>query len=146
MIKKIFTLLLASILLLSVICTPIPVLASEIDNEGSSVVMPRYSYTNSASSTLSISSGTATCKSVVVGMSGYVTKIVFTQKLQKKVDGSWTNVKTWTTTKNQVSAAVVNTKSSLSKGTYRLRTNAKVYTNATTYETVTTTSITVIYS
>lgn len=100
-----------------------------------------YLYTNSVSSNISISSKTATCKSTIVGQSGVTTKIVITQRLQKKVDGSWTNVKSWTNTYNQTSAVFTNTKSSLASGTYRTRTIAKVY-KGTAYETVTANSTT----
>ena len=158
MVKKLFSVLLVGFFICISLCTPISMQASTlilddindsisdmiIEDDENSGISPLYSYTASTSSTLSFSGSTATCKSVVVGMSGYVTKIVFTQKLQQKVSGSWTTIKTWTTTKNQVSASVVNTKSSMSAGTYRLKTSAKVY-NGTAYETVTSTSTTIIY-
>ena len=143
MMKKTLSALLAGLLFLVCLCTPISAYASTTDDIGDTPTT-YYLYTISTSSVLSFSGSTATCKSTVCGMNGYVTKIVFTQKLQKKVDGSWTTIKTWTTTKNQTSASVVNSKSSMSTGTYRLKTSAKVY-NGTAYETVTSTSTTIIY-
>lgn len=128
------------ILTIAFSCIAISAYAEESNpNEG---IAPAYNYTISCSSTLSISSGKATCRSTVVGMSGITTKIVFTQRLQKKVDGSWTNVKSWTGTYNIVSAAFTNTKSSLASGTYRTRTIAKVY-SGSAYEKVTSNSTTV---
>lgn len=136
--KKILSILLAFTLIAACLTTQVSAAVITTEDE----IMPLYNYTISASSTLSISSKTATCKSVVVGMSGITTKIVFTQYLQKKVDGVWTTVKTWTATKTQVSASFTNTKSSLASGTYRTRTVAKVY-KGTAYETVTSNSVTV---
>ena len=100
-----------------------------------------YLYTTNVSSDISISSKKATCKSTVVGQSGVTTKIVITQRLQKKVDGSWTNVKSWTNTYNQTSAVFTNTKASLASGTYRTRTIAKVY-KGSDYETIYANSVT----
>ena len=59
-----------------------------------------------------------------------VTKISFTQKLQKKVNSEWTNIKTWSKTVNSNFVSFTNKKSSLSSGTYRTRTEAKVYKNS----------------
>lgn len=140
MTKKIFSIILSLILVAT--CLSAQASAAVVDT-GNSEIAPAYSYTISASSTLSInSSKTATCKSVVAGMSGIATKIVFTQRLQKKVNGTWTNVKTWTGTYERVSASFTNTKTSLASGTYRVRTIAKVY-SGSAYETVTTNSTTV---
>lgn len=109
--------------------------ATDIETVEGGEVTQNYSYTLSCSSSLSISSRNATCKSRIVGMTS-VTKISITQKLQKKSNGSWTNVKTWSKTYNSTSALYTNSKTSLSKGTYRTRTVAKVY-SGSNYETVT---------
>ena len=89
-------------------------------------ISPYYVYTTSLNSVLAISSTSGTCKSTVLAQSG-VTKIVVSQKLQKKVDGTWENVSTWKKTFTASYAVYTNTKSSLSSGTYRTRTVAKVY-------------------
>ena len=104
------------------------------DDEREPIAGVRYSYTNTISSRIGVSGKTATCKSIIVAVSS-VTKIVVTQKLQKKVSGEWTNVKTWSKTFNSFTATYTNSKSSLSSGTYRTRTVAKVYKNSN-YETV----------
>ena len=85
-------------------------------------------YTEYCESSLSISGKTATCKSQVTGSTGKATKVVVEQTLQKKTStGSWSNVKIWSKTLEKISGTVTNTKSDLSKGTYRLRTKATVY-------------------
>ena len=104
------------------------------DDEREPIAGERYSYTNTISSRIGVSGKTATCKSIIVAVSS-VTKIVVTQKLQKKVSGEWTNVKTWSKTFNSFTATYTNSKGSLSSGTYRTRTVAKVYKNSN-YETV----------
>jgi len=108
--------------------------ATELDTPIGDEIIEEYQYTNSVSANLSIASKTATCRSTVVGKSG-VTKIVLTQYMQKYVNGSWTNVSTWNKTVNTYVVSFTNTKSSLSSGTYRTRTVAKVYKN-NNYETV----------
>ena len=106
---------------------------------GGAEISPCYEYMTNLKSILTISSKSATCKSTVMAKSG-VTKIVVTQKLQKKSNDKWTSVATWSKTFTSISAVYTNKKSSLSSGTYRTRTVAKVY-KGSTYETVTKNSI-----
>lgn len=85
-------------------------------------------YTQDVSSSLSISSRKATCKSVVTGIYGKATKIVVTQRLRKKVGNWWTYVETWEKTYYTSSCIYTNTKISLATGnTYDVETVAKVY-------------------
>lgn len=91
-------------------------------------VAPAYSYTYSCSSALSVSGSTATCTSSAYGKSGTTTKIAIYQVLQKKTSsGSWTSAGSWQKTVSSSSANVVNSKSGLSSGTYRLYTIFTVY-------------------
>ena len=83
-----------------------------------------YLYTDKISGTLSISNKAATCK------------IVITQTLQKKNGSSWNKYSSWTKTFNSWYAIYSNSKESLSSGTYRVKTVAKVY-NGSAYETIT---------
>jgi len=102
-------------------------------------VSPQYSYTQSCSSELTISGSTATCKSNAIGYYNETTKIVIKQALQKKnSSGNWINVKnaTWTGTVYNFQGSITNSKSSLSNGTYRLRSVFTVYAG-TSYETIT---------
>ena len=99
-------------------------------------IIEEYQYTNSISSDMSISNNTASCKSVVRGFSGLATKVVIKQTLQKKSGNSWINVTSWNKTFNSWLAIYTTSKSSLSSGTYRLKTVAKVY-SGNSYETIT---------
>lgn len=100
-----------------------------------------YKYTNNISSTFEISSKTAKCTSIVVAISGKATKIVITQRLQKKTADGWTNIKSWTKSVNSIVASFSNSKSGLASGTYRTRTVAKVYCGSN-YERVVKNSVT----
>ena len=99
-----------------------------------SAVEPRYSYTDYASSSLSISDNEATCISSISAKST-ATKITATQYLEKKNGTTWSTVSggTWSDSANGISLNMFNSKSNLSSGTYRLRTVIKVY-SGTSYE------------
>lgn len=100
-------------------------------------IIEDYQYTNKISSDMSISNNTATCKSVVRGDSSLATKVVITQTLQQTFGGcSWYYVDSWSKTFNFWYAMYTTSKSSLSSGTYRLKTVAKVY-SGNNYETIT---------
>lgn len=109
---------------------------NELDTPINPEIVEEYQYTSSLTSTLSISNNTATCNSVVRGMSNLATKVVVTQTLQKKSGSTWTYVTSWSKTFNSWLAMYSNSKSSLSSGTYRLKTVAKVY-SGNNYETIT---------
>jgi hypothetical protein len=137
--KKLICLIFAIVFSL---CMTISVFALEED-----IIIPeesvlQYSYISKITSTLTISSKNAICQSSVIGNYGSVTKIILTQTLQKKINGSWSNVTSWSDTVNTVSTRFTNTKSSISSGTYRVKTSAKVY-SGSSYETVTAYSTTV---
>ena len=87
-------------------------------------------------SSLSISGKKASCVSIVHGFSGLATKVVITQTLQKQNGSTWTYVSSWNKTFNTWLGSLSNSKSSLSSGTYRLKTVAKVY-SGNNYETIT---------
>jgi len=96
----------------------------------------KYSYTTSATSTLTITSGTAYCKSTAKGNST-VTEIDAVQYLEKKSGSNWVAVSggTWSGSANTRVLNMSNSKSNLSGGTYRLRTVFTVY-NGSNSETV----------
>ncbi len=116
--------------------------AKVTENSSDFGIAPAFVYTQDILSKISISSKTATCKSTVLGVPGTATKIVITQYLQKKNGDSWSNVQSWSKTYDNMSAVFTNTKASLSSGTYRTKTNAKVY-SGTKYETINSYSVTV---
>ena len=109
-----------------------PQTSSPVDSE----FTEDYKYTLNISNSMSISNKTASCMSTVMGSSSKATKIVVTQTLEKKSGGSWTRVTSWTKTFNTYAAIYSTSKSSLSSGTYRLKTVAKVY-KGSAYETIT---------
>ncbi len=122
--KKLFILLLSTILL-SLSTFSLQAVSDEdifIDEE----VGLAYVYASSVNSYIMTKGKSITCTSYIAG-NGTVTKITITQKLQKKSGTKWTKVASWTKTYSANSASYTNTKSSLSSGTYRTRTVAKVY-------------------
>lgn len=125
----------------SLLCAVVLSTSFAVGNVASAAVIlpdaPAYSYTSECSSTLSISGTTATCKSSVTGYYNETTKIVITQTLQKKnSSGDWDDVCSWNGTIYSFQGSLTNTKSSLSSGTYRLKTVATVYAG-TANETIT---------
>lgn len=89
----------------------------------------RWSYTNSTSEDLVISSnGTATMTVSVIGYKGTTTKIKIVIDLQKYSGGTWKKVKTYMDTVNSWYAAKEHIYSGLDKGyTYRLKCTYTVY-------------------
>lgn len=102
-----------------------------VDNE----IIEEYKYTGSLYSSLELNNTTATCISSVTGFSNIVTEIKITQTLEMKSGSVWLAAKTWEHTYYSWDATFINTKSSLSSGTYRVRTMAKVY-KGTSYEVI----------
>lgn len=130
--KKIVSIFMACL----VLCSAGGVIASAAvppDNGG--IVSPCYLYTDEVYSTLSIYKGEASCKSTVYGIPGTTTKIVVTKILQKKNGNSWTDVNTWNKTYFTWYCSYPSPYTVTEKGTYRVRTVAKVY-SGTAYETV----------
>lgn len=89
---------------------------------------PAYSYTNDCNVDLAISNREATCKSSLTGYYNTTTSIIITQTLQKKnSNNAWDDVCNWSTTIDNFKGSLTSTKSSLSSGTYRLKTVFTVY-------------------
>lgn len=89
-----------------------------------------YMYTREITSLLSISSGNATCNSIVIGIPGEVTKIDIDQYLQKKVGNNWITIATCNKVYTTTTASFINTKTGLGSGTYRVYTLAYVFNNS----------------
>lgn len=126
MAKKTLAFLLSCVLLSMVI---MPALASPI-------ITPFYTNTVSLSGTLSFSGAKATCTSTVIGRSG-TSGITLTLNLERKnANGTYTLVKSWSTTTTE-EYAIMSKDYYVSTGyTYRLTSIANVTRNGTT-ETVT---------
>ncbi|MDE5830274.1 MAG: hypothetical protein K2H53_00820 [Clostridia bacterium] len=125
----------------SLLCAVVLSTSFAVGNVASAAVIlpdsPAYSYTHECSSTLSISGTTATCKSSVTGYYNETTKIVIVQTLQKKNSSdNWDDICSWSDTIYSFQGSLTNTKTSLSSGTYRLKTVATVYAG-TANETIT---------
>lgn len=117
MFKKIF----------SVICVVVSVLCFGLVASAESFA-PFTLYTDSASSTLTISGTTATCTSKATGYVGTTTKIVIQQTLQKKTSsGTWSKVNGWSETDSGYKGSATNKEYNLTSGTYRLKTVFTVY-------------------
>ena len=95
-----------------------------------------YKYTSKIYNSMTISNKTASCKSTIMGFSDKTTKVVVTHTLEEKSGKWWIDVTSWSKTFNTYTAIYSTSKSSLSSGTYRLKTVAKVY-NGSAYETIT---------
>ena len=101
-------------------------------------IMPCYEIATSASSTLSFSGSTATCTSRCSGAN--TVSITAVQTLQKEgLFWIWGDVDDaeWTTTINGPSIYTSNTKSGLSTGTYRLKTEFTLTNSSGETETIT---------
>lgn len=101
----------------------------ELDEVITETIVEEYSYTDKVTSILSFSGSTATCTSSVKGKNT-CTKIVATQKLQKKTTWGWSNVETWNETVYDKNLTMTNTKTVTESGTYRVRIEAKVYSDS----------------
>lgn len=86
-----------------------------------------------------ISDGEASCTTTIYGIPGTTTKIVVTQYLEKKNGNSWGEVTHWTDTFENWWCNFTNPYTITESGTYRLRSEAKVY-SGTKYENVDITS------
>lgn len=134
--KKILSCLLALLICCSI--GSISSSAAVIPDGG--IASPCYVYTNSIASTLGISSGEASCRTTIYGISSTTTKIVVTQILEKKDGNSWSEVKKWSDiTYNSWWCNCTNSYTVTESGTYRLRSEAKVYSDSK-YENVDITS------
>lgn len=118
--------------------------SAAVSPEPDSIVSPCYLYTDIVSSYLSLSGSEASCKSTVYGIQGTTTKIVVTKILQKKNGNSWTDVNTWNRIFFTWYCSYPSPYTVTEKGTYRVRTVAKVY-SGTAYETVYANSTEVTY-
>lgn len=131
--KKLISLLLAVLMSFSIFNYTF---AEDLDTPVEEELIEEYSYCSGITNTLTISSNTATCRTVVTGMSGVTTAIFIMQTLEKVSGSTWGTVAVWSNGKTGTFFSFVNKKTSLSKGTFRLKTYVKVY-NGSKYETIT---------
>ncbi len=110
--------------------------AADLSSGNIDIVEPAYVIANNPVSRVTISGTTATCYS---STRGNATTISITQTLQVKKSSSWSNVSgaSWTKTVNANSITMRNTKSNLSSGTYRLKSEYTLTAKDGTTETIT---------
>lgn len=101
--------------------------ADEYDTPIDETVVEEYQYTEGIDSNLTITNSKATCDSYVEGKLGITTRIVIVHTLQKWNGSSWNDCATWYNVYDTWVASLVTTKSSLSSGTYRLKTDVTTY-------------------
>lgn len=111
--------------------------AASIPNDN--VASPCYVYTDQITTVFGISDGEASCTTTIYGIPGTTTKIVVTQYLEKKNGNLWDEVTHWTDTFENWWCNFTNPYTITESGTYRLRSEAKVY-SGTKYENVDITS------
>lgn len=127
--KRILCVLLSLLLVCSTGVWPVVVSAEE------AIVQPRLSYTNYASTGLSITeNGTAYCTAYAEGYYGITTKVHIQMVLQKSIKRRWTDMATWEGTFNDVWGALSKT-TTVTTGTYRIKATFTVY-SGSAYETI----------
>lgn len=100
--------------------------ADEFDVPPEEIDVEEYVYTASVGCYLDISNNEATCTSMIEGYSE-VTRIAVTQYLQKWNGSEWQSVAIWSDSYNLQDVTYVNYKSSLTNGTYRVKTFGTIY-------------------
>lgn len=124
---------------LFVIASTVTISAECAIEASSAYVTPRYTYASSASSTLSVSGTTATCKSIANGTSD-VTNISVVQTLQKRgLFAIYSDVSggKWMSSQYGNSFYISNPKYNLDSGTYRLKSEFTFTTSSGATETIT---------
>lgn len=137
MVKKIISLMLSIVLIFcvsTVVSAESPVVTPGTLEQTESDVMPCYEYTNTAATSLSISTnGKATCSTSLNGYNGTTTKIVIKMTLQKDSWLWWSTEETWTTTVNNWYADLTKT-ATVDSGTYRVKVEFTVYSGSNSEE------------
>lgn len=125
--KKLICFMLTFILSMSAFAVVSVSAYNEQDTVITDIIQPRYAYTSSVKSNLSVSNGKAACTSQVTEKST-VTKIEATQYLEQKVLWRWEEVDHWDKTVDGNYLYMNNSKDNIDSGaTYRVRTVATVY-------------------
>lgn len=114
MLKKLFSVLMSLVVLLSCSLTCFALATEDAD------IQPYYTNAKSVRTTLSISDGNASCSAKLTGISGTTTKVTITMTLEKKILFWWSEKETWTQTFNSSSGTLAKTYSGADSGTYRI--------------------------
>lgn len=119
MTKKIFTLLMTLVMLLGVFNVSFNAFAGEPEAPADDEIIERYTVIDVCSYSVKISGITATCKSSLTAK--YSTSLYIKMELQKYSSGSYSTVKTWTTSKTGTTTSLSGTKAVNPLSTYRLK-------------------------
>lgn len=114
MLKKLFSVIMSFIILLSCNLTCFAFATKEAE------IQPYYTNAETVRTSLSISSGNASCTAKLTGISGKTTKVTITMTLEKKVLFWWSEKETWTQTFNSKNGTLSKTYSGADSGTYRI--------------------------
>lgn len=140
MVKKIISLMLSIVLIFCVSIVAYaesPVITPGTLEQIEADVVPCFEYTDSTTTTLSIStSGKAICSATIYGYSGTTTKIVVNMTLQKKTLFWWSTEESWSTTVNNWHGTFTEN-ASVSSGTYRVKVEFTVYSGSNSEEVTT---------
>ena len=114
MLKKIFSVIMSFIILLSCSLTCFARATKEAE------IQPYYTNAETVRTSLSISGGNARCTAKLTGVSGKTTKVTITMTLEKKILFWWSEKETWTQTFNSSIGTLSKTYSGADSGTYRI--------------------------
>ena len=123
--RKIISSLGVSVLVFNVSLST-PIFANEYETNLEIQNEARYTHIDKASSKLSISGGVATVSASMTANPG-ISKTLITSRLQKKVNGSWETIQSWTETSNTISCRLNKTKSVSKGSSYRIYSTVKAY-------------------
>lgn len=123
--KRIITVILCLSMLFSFCCSV-----------NASSVQPRYNYCSNANVKLTISGGTAYCKSGVSCYANLTSSVSVDMTLQKKVLWWWDDVTSWSATYSSETASMSETHN-VGNGTYRVKTEFTITANDGNTESIT---------
>lgn len=122
--KNLLTILVIATILATFLC--VPVFATGYDDN--LTILPMMSYINEAKVSIRISSDNTAYVSTRVDGYSCTTKLHATMTLQKQnSNGTWSNVKTWTSSSNSNRLNMNRTYNVTSENTYRVRSTVTAY-------------------
>lgn len=124
MLKKIFSVIMSFIILLSCSLTCFALATKEAE------IQPYYTNAETVRTSLSISGGNARCTAKLTGVSGKTIKVTITMTLEKKILFWWSEKETWTQTFNSSSGTLSKTYSGADGGTYRVSAEYVAYSSS----------------
>ena len=122
--------ILAILLTLAILAVPILACAEEVTTPAEIEIIQFYSYTNSVTTTLSISSsGNATATGSITGYYGTTTSVDIFLYIQQYKNGAWVNVGSWSSIGINSYKGALSKSMSVARG-YTYRVKASYYANS----------------